>query len=289
MRRLSFSIAMLLILSAPAWCTRTLKDETGRTVTVPDQVKRVISLAPSITDTIYSLGAASQLAAITDYTQYPAEAAKEKPSIGNILKPSLERITTFHPDLVFGIATFNDPETINGLQRIGIPVFLLDGRGLAGVYSSVTSIGHALGRDQEAADLLTHLKAREQKVRATAAKGKHPSVFLALQLDPCITAGKGAFMTELIGLAGARSVTADLPQDWLRVSLEAILPRKPDYILLMKSAPFGIEEMRARAGWKALDAVKQGRVMHADDRLQVPAPVAFDGLEDLAQQVQAAQ
>jgi iron complex transport system substrate-binding protein len=289
MRRLWTCLACVVLLSSSAWCTRTLQDEAGRTVTLPDQVKRVISLAPSITDTIYSLGAASQLAAITDYTQYPAEAAKEKPSIGNILKPSLERITTFHPDLVIGIATFNSPETINGLERIGIPVFLLSGRGLAGVYSSVTSIGHALGRDREATALLARLKAREQQIRAIAATGRHPTVFLALQLDPCITAGKGAFMTELIGIAGARSVTADLPQDWLRVSLEAILPRKPEYILLMKTAPFDVSDMRARAGWNALDAVKLGRVMRADDRLQVPAPVAFDGLEDLAQQVQAAQ
>jgi iron complex transport system substrate-binding protein len=289
MKRLWTCVACLFVLSSPAWCTRTLQDETGRTVTVPDRVNRVISLAPSITDTIYSLGASSQLAAITDYNQYPEQAAKEKPSIGNILKPSLERITTFHPDLVIGIATFNSPETINGLERIGIPVFLLSGRGLAGVYSSVTSIGHALGRDKEATALLAQLKAREQKVRAVAAKGKHPSVFLTLQLDPCITAGKGAFMTELIGIAGARSVTADLPQDWLRVSLEAILPRKPDYILLMKTAPFDVKDMRARAGWNALEAVQRGKVLRADDRLQVPAPVAFDGLEDLAQQVQAAQ
>jgi iron complex transport system substrate-binding protein len=289
MRCWSSCVIVVLVLSSAAWCTRTLKDEAGRNVTVPDQVKRVISLAPSVTDTIYALGAASQLAAITDYTQYPTEAAKEKPSIGDILKPSLERITTLHPDLVIGIATFNSPETIHGLERIGIPVFLLSGRGLAGVYSSVISIGHVLGRDQEAAVLLAQLKAREQKVRAMAEQGKRPSVFLALQLDPCITAGKGAFMTELIGIAGAKSVTADLPQDWLRVSLEAILPRKPQYILLMKSAPFDVADMRARAGWNALDAVKQGRIMRADDRLQVPAPVAFDGLEDLARQVQAAQ
>src|SRR5437899_5764908 len=141
MRRLWTCLACLVLLSSSAWCTRTLQDEAGRTVTLPDQVKRVISLAPSITDTIYSLGGASQLAAITDYTQYPSEAAKEKPSIGNILKPSLERITTLHPDLVIGIATFNSRETINGLERIGIRVFLLSGRGLAGVYSSVASIG----------------------------------------------------------------------------------------------------------------------------------------------------
>jgi len=289
MKRSSLLLALVLLLCSSAWCARTLKDEAGRTVTVPDQVKRVISLAPSVTDTIYSLGAASQLAAITDYTLFPVQAAKEKPSIGDILKPSLERIATMHPDLVIGIATFNSPETINGLERIGIPVFLVNGRGLAGVYSSVESIGHALGRDKEAVALLTQLRAREQKVREIAAHGKRPSVFLALQLDPCITAGKGAFMTELIGLAGARSVTADLPQDWLRVSLEAILPRKPEYILLMKSAPFGLPEMRARVGWKSLEAVKQGKVMHADDRLQIPAPVAFDGLEDLAKQIQEAK
>jgi iron complex transport system substrate-binding protein len=289
MRRLWTCVALLVVLSSPAWCTRTLRDEAGRTITVPDQVKRVISLAPSITDTIYSLGASSQLAAITDYTQYPPEAAKEKPSIGEILKPSLERITTLHPDLVIGIATFNSPETINGLERIGIPVFLLSGRGLAGVYSSVVSIGHALGRDKEAADLLAKLKAREEKVRAIAETGSHPTVFLALQLDPCITAGKGAFITELIGIAGARSVTADLPQDWLRVSLEAILPRNPEYILLMKSAPFDVKDMQARAGWNALEAVKRGRVLRADDRLQIPGPVAFDGLEDLAKQIQSAR
>lgn len=288
MKRSSMLFTVVLLLCISAWCTRTLKDEAGRTVVVPDQVRRVISLAPSITDTIYSLGAASQLAAITDYTMYPPQAAKEKPSIGDILKPSLERIATMHPDLVIGIATFNSPETINGLERIGIPVFLVHGRGLAGVYSSVQSIGHALGRDKEAAALLTQLRAREQKVREMAAHGKRPSVFLTLQLEPCITAGKGAFMTELIGIAGARSVTADLPQDWLRVSLEAILPRKPEYILLMKSAPFGIEDMRSRVGWKSLEAVKQGKVLHADDRLQIPAPVAFDGLEDLARQIQEA-
>jgi len=287
MKRVLTCIA-LIALTCPAWCVRTIHDETGKTVVVPDHVRRAISLAPSITDTIYSLGAQSQLAAITDYTQYPPEAAKEKPSIGDILKPSLEKIATLHPDLVFAIATFNSPDTIRGVERLGIPVFLLQGRGLAGVYTSVTSIGQALGREKEASALVAQLRLREQRVRDTAAHGHHPSVFLALQLDPCITAGKGAFITELIGIAGARSVTADLPQDWLRVSLEAILPRKPEYILLLKSAPFGIDEMRARAGWNTLQAVKLGRVLHADDRLQIPAPVAFDGLEDLARQVQAA-
>src|SRR4051812_15133150 len=94
---------VLLIATIPAWASRVVQDETGRNVTVPDRVQKVVSLTPSITNTIYSLGAASQLVAVTDYTQYPPEAAKQKPSIGDILHPSLERIAALHPDLVMAV------------------------------------------------------------------------------------------------------------------------------------------------------------------------------------------
>jgi iron complex transport system substrate-binding protein len=282
-------ILLVSLLGSNAWASRVLQDEAGRKVTLPDQVRRVVSLTPSVTDTIYALGASLQIVAITDYTSYPPQAAREKPSIGDILKPSLERILSFHPDVVIGVSTLNSPETVKGLERVGIPVFLVNGRGLAGVYSSITSIGNALGRDREAASLTESLKAREQRVRAQAQQAKHPTVFLALQLDPCITAGRGAFITELIHVAGARSVTSDLNQDWLRVSLESIIPRKPEYIVLMKSAPFDLKDMQTRVGWSALKAVKDGRIIRADDRLQIPSPVAFDGLEDLANQIRATQ
>ena len=83
-------VCALIVLCAamPAWASRVVQDETGRNVTVPDRVQKVVSLTPSITNTIYSLGAASQLAAVKDYTLYPPEAAKQKPSIGDILHPS---------------------------------------------------------------------------------------------------------------------------------------------------------------------------------------------------------
>jgi iron complex transport system substrate-binding protein len=277
--------ALSLGIVSSGWAERVLQDESGHSVKLPDQVKRAICLTPSVTDTAYSLGAAPQIVAITDFTLFPPQAAQEKPSIGDILNPSIERILSFHPDVVIAVSTLNSPETIRGLERVHIPVFRLDGRGLAGVYSSILSIGRVLGRDREATALVEQLKTRQKRIEEEAKGKNQPRIFLALQLEPCITAGKGAFITELISVAGGRSVTADLTPDWLRVNLEGIIPRNPQYILLMKNAGFGLKEMQAQPGWKSLAAVKAGHILYADERLQIPGPSAFDGLEDLARQI----
>src|SRR3954468_9568198 len=95
-------ILAVLLVAANAFASRTLQDEAGRTVTLPDHVTRVVSLMPSVTDTVYALGGSTQLVGITDFSQYPPQAAEEKPSVGDILKPSLERIAALHPDLAIG-------------------------------------------------------------------------------------------------------------------------------------------------------------------------------------------
>ncbi len=287
-RKLGFALVVLAS-AMPSWARRVVTDEEGRTVTLPDQVQRVISLTPSITDTIYALGGAPQLIAITNYTFYPPQAAKEKPSVGDILSPSLEKIATLRPDVVIAVSTLNSPDTVKGLERMGIPIFLVRGRGLAGVYRTVQSVGLVLGRQREATAVVEQLRGREQRIRAEGQKARRPSVFLVVSIDPCITAGRGAFISEMIEAAGARSITGDLSQDWTRVSLEAMIPRNPDYLLMMMDAPFQLKDLRSRAGWSTMDAVKQGRIIHLDDRLQVPGPVAFDGLEQFAKQLRAAE
>lgn len=289
MRMLARYIALLLALTSCAWAVRWERDDTGRSVAVPDQVHRVVSLSPSLTNTVYALGAQSLLVGITNYTVYPPEAAREKPSVGDVVGPSLEKIVALHPDLVLALPEFNGAATIEGLQRIGIPVFLFNTGNVANIYRTVELVGRVLGRDREATALIASLKARENKVRAQSAGKPKLTVLLVLSIDPLITAGRNAFITEMISAAGARSVTDDLAQDWLQMNIEAILPRKPDYILLMKTGPVNFKDMQQRAGWKSLEAVRQGHVIVVDDRIQIPAPVAFDGLEDLARQIHAVQ
>lgn len=289
MRRLCFGLFFLLAMSSLAWSVRWERDDAGRSVAIPDHVHRVVSLAPSLTNTVYALGAASDLVGITNFTFFPAEAAQQKHSVGDVVHPSLEKILALHPDLVLALPDFNGAETIDGLMRLGVPVFLFNTRDLSHVYQTIASVGRVLGRDRESASLLATLRSRESKMRAQAATSYRPSVLLVLSIDPLITAGRKAFMTEMIAAAGARSVTEDLTQDWLQTNIEAVLPRKPDYILLMKGGPVTLQNMQQRAGWNSLEAVRRGRVMFIDDRIQLPGPVAFDGMEDLAQQILAMQ
>ncbi len=288
MKSAAACVFLVLLLSLPAAALRVVTDETGRKVTLPDQIQRIVCLSPSITDTVYAIGAGGDVVGITDYTLYPPQ-ARQKPSVGNILRPSLERIAILHPDIVIGIVPLNEGETIQGIEHMGIPVFLVNSSGVEGLYHSIASIGGAIGREAQATALVAQLRLRERRVRAQAPTGKRPSVFFALSLDPCITAGHRAFITELLTAAGARSVTDDLAQECIDINIEAIIPRKPDFILLLKDSPFGLEQMRQQPGWKALEAVRMGRVLRIDDRLQYPSPVAFDALEDFARQLRAAE
>jgi len=289
MRRLCVSVLAVFALSCCASAARWERDESGRTVAVPDHVHRLVCLSPNLTDTVYALGAAADLVGITDFTDFPPEAAHEKASVGALVDPSLERIVSLHPDLVLALPAFNGAETIDALQRLGIPVFRFDSGNVAGIYRTVADVGRLLGREHEATRLIAELKARESKVREQSVGHESPSVLLVLSIDPFITAGKNAFITEMITIAGARSVTQDLPQDWLQMNVEAILPRNPDYILLMNGGPVTLKDLQQHPGWNWLEAVRRGRVMTLDARIQVPAPVAFDGLEVLASQIRAAQ
>jgi iron complex transport system substrate-binding protein len=289
MKKLWRCLPLLFLLGSCAWAVRWERDETGRSVAVPDQVHRVVSLSPSLTNTVYALGAASDLVGITDYTVYPPEAVRQKPSVGNVVNPSLERIVALHPDLVLALPDFNGAESIGGLLRLGIPVFLFSTGDIPNIYRSIENVGRLMGRERQAAALIADLRAREAKVRAQSAGKERPSVLLVLSIDPLITAGKNAFITQMIAAAGARSVTDDIQQDWTQMNVEAILPRKPDYILLMNAGPVSLKDMQRSAGWNSLEAVKRGRVIIVDDRIQIAAPVAFDGLEDFARQIHALQ
>jgi ABC-type Fe3+-hydroxamate transport system substrate-binding protein len=287
--RMVFLVFFLLVLSTLSWAARIEKDDSGRVVAVPEHVRRIVSLSPSLTDVVYALGAQNELVAITEYTDYPPQAAHEKPSVGPIVNPSLEKIVGLHPDVVLALPAFNGADTITGLQRLGIPVVQFNTTSIKDIYRNIATAGRVLGREREAATLIASLQAREKRVREQSVGRPTPSLLVVVALDPLITAGSKAFLTEMITAAGARSVTADLPQDWLQMNLEAVLARKPEYILLIKHGPVTLKDMQQRSGWRTLEAVQKDRVITVDNRIQIPGPVAFDGLEALAAQLRATQ
>jgi ABC-type Fe3+-hydroxamate transport system substrate-binding protein len=280
--------ALALMIAAALWTTsaqasRVLTDETGRKVTVPDHPQRVICLAPSVTDTAFALGADEDIVAVSDYTTYPPAAVK-KPSIGSLIKPSIETILSFHPDLVLGTSIPTSTETAAQLQAVGVPVYFVDPHGIAGILRSIDSLGAALHREAQAATLKASIIQRIELVKARAAGKPTPRVLLPVWYDPLVTIGKHAFITEIIETAGAKSVTDDFPSEWPQVSLEIIIARAPDALVLFRGGKISVDTLQKRPGWSSLAAVQNNRVYYVDGGIQEPSPVAINALEELARE-----
>ena len=275
---LVFSIAM------PAWCTRTITDELGRVVVVPDHPHRLVCLMPSVVDDVYALGAGADVVAVTDYTKYPAE-ARTKPSVGSTVTPSIETIVSLHPDLVLQSGNKSRPEVVEVLEKLGIAVFVIAPHGVEGIYQSITSLGRALNREESAKALVNGLRAREAAVRRQVSGKPVVSVLMPVWYNPILTIGKHAFITDLIEIAGGHSITGDLAQEWPQVSLEMVLARAPEALLLKRGSKMSMDKIREQPGWETLPAVKNNRVYYVDDRIELSSPVAFDALEELAKQI----
>jgi iron complex transport system substrate-binding protein len=285
MKKTAFTpvVTLILCLCSYTWAQRQVQDELGRTMTVPDKPHRVVCLTPSVTDTVYELGAGEDVVGVSDYTKYPAEAMK-KPSVGQVLNPSLEAVVALHPDLAIGVGDLNTEVAVLKMERLGVPVFLVVPHGISGIYRSIENIGKVLNREREAKQLVISLRGREETVRKQVSGKPAVRVLMPLSDDPVITIGKNAFLTELIAAAGGRSVTDDLAQDWPGISMEVILARQPDYLLLIEGSPMTIDELKKRPGWKSLACVQQNRIFYVDDRMNYSSPVAFGALESLAKQ-----
>jgi ABC-type Fe3+-hydroxamate transport system substrate-binding protein len=283
MKRLLSLLWLPAILAVPCFAGRTLTDEMGRNVVVPDHPHRVICLMPTVTDTVFALGAGDDVVAISDYTKYPA-AALTKPSVGDLIKPSIETILSLHPDLVIGMQPKGPMEVTDQLERAGIPIFLVSPHGIAGIFQSIESVGMALNRTPQADALVHRLQQRVDAVRARTKGLPTPRVFMPIWYDPITTIGKNAFITEVIEAAGGRSVTDDLASEWPQISMEVVLERAPDALLLVRGGKTTIQVLQDRPGWSSMTAIKARRAYYVDDRINLASPLAIDALEDLAKQ-----
>lgn len=279
-------LGLVLLACTLVFAVRQVTDEAGQRVIVPDDPHRIICLAPSITETVYALGLGDKVVGITDYTDYPPE-ARSKPRVGGPANPSLEKIISLHPDLVIAMSEISDQRIAEELGRLGIPVYLVNSQGLQGILTSIEHLGAALHRATAAEALVTRLERHQAAISARVAGLPRPKVLVVIWYDPVITAGRKSFITDVIAVAGGRSVTADIPQAWPQISLEEVLRRSPDDILLVRQTHGSItgEMLRRHAGWNQLHAIRNHHVIYVDDRLFHPSPVVFDAMEEVAKEL----
>ena len=202
----SFVLALLLCLPHHpiGFPQIEILDDLNRTVSLPSSAQRIVSLAPSITETLFAIAAGNQAVGVTDYCNYPKEATA-KAHVGGITNPSIETIVSLQPDLIILSMEGNVREDFEKLLGFGIPVFVSNPRTLHGIYKSIEDLGILTDRTEEAAQLVHSMQAREESVIRTVPKTKKRTL-LIVSLQPLIVVGGGTFLSELLSIAGAMNL-----------------------------------------------------------------------------------
>jgi ABC-type Fe3+-hydroxamate transport system substrate-binding protein len=252
-------------------------------VTLAAPARRVISLIPSVNELVVAMGAADRLVARTDYDRDPRLA--DLPSVGGGLTPSLEWLAQRRPDLVIGWPDTRSRSLVERLGELGIPVYTAPSQTIEDALSVAKDLGVMLGR-REAADSLVHaIRTGLDSVRASVSGESEPDVLYLIGLDPPMGAGPGTFVNELLDVAGGRNVLANTGVLWPQLSLEDIVRRDPDVVIVAQAPeqPGMLAHLRHTAGWNSLRAVRNGRVYQVDAyRYNRPGPHMVDVARDLA-------
>ena len=244
--------------------------------------RRIVSLAPSITETVFALGFGNRLVGVTSHCDYPAE-AKRLPKIGDFMSPSLEVIAAKQPDLVIGVTGATDPARAREIERLGIKITLVSVSSVSEILSSFKRIAALLGDPDAGATLVEKITAQFDRVKKRVAPAPRRLTLLAVGLRPLVAVGGKNFLDELITLAGGQNIAGNASQPWLNLPDEYVVAKAPQIII---EAGMGSDTAAPARHWsdlKSIPAVKERRVYtYNSDKILRPGPRIGDGLEELA-------
>ena len=230
-----------------------------------------------------SSGDGDRLVGVTDYCDYPPEAAR-KPRVGGISTPSFEAILALRPDLVLATAESNYAEHVERLVSLGLAVYVIRPVDFETVLESIDRIGSVLGRDVAARARVASMRREADAIARAVAGSPRPRVLYVVWPNPLIAPGRGTLISELIQRAGGESVTGAEPLPYPRLSLETVVERRPDRIIVGRHGQGTVEELLR--GWERLgsvSAVREGRVYGVDgDLVHRPGPRMVEALRALA-------
>ena len=264
----------------PVHPTHTATDDLGHVVTLQQMPRRIVSLAPNITEILFALRLDSAVVGVTDYCDYPA-AARNKPRIGGMLNPNLERVLELRPDLVLMSGSGNMKSDYDKLTSAGVAVFVTFPKTIDSVLASISTIGALTGRSAAADSIVRSLRNEKEELLRTANESPRKSVLMLLSLSPIVAIGPGTFLHELLTLANAENIAGDAAMAYPVLSREEILRRQPDVIIATNDIIRSTDDiLRAYPEWKSLKAVQQKRVALVNASIvSRPGPRVIGGLK----------
>ncbi len=276
-------IVALLILQWPLVHVQadiTVSDDAGRQVKLTGPARRIVSLAPYITELLFAAGAGDAVVGVTEFSDHP-EAARSIARIGSGTGMDLEAILALQPDLVVAWQSGNPAGQVERLQSLGMTVFMSEPRQLLDVPDTLLRLGRLAGTEQVAQANADNFIRRYHQLRQRYAQHPVVSVFYQIWGQPLMTLNGEHLFSDVVRLCGGRNVFADLPALAPQVDIEAVLAADPGVIVVAtdkKDSPL----LAAWERWPSLSAVAQGHVYSiARDRLVRHSPRILEGAEEL--------
>jgi iron complex transport system substrate-binding protein len=266
----------------------TVTDDLGRTVVINKLPERIVSLAPSNTEIIYALGLEDKLVGTTDYDDYP-EAAKSKPRVANYTTPDLEKVVAVQPDLIIAEA-IHEKTALPAIEHLGLTVIVTSAHSMDTILYDIKMIGDINGKSRAADELVASLNARIQAVTSktdTLTPEQRPRVLYVIWHDPIWTMGGNTFTDDLIRMAGGVNIFSTDFTESRVVSLESILEKDPQVILVSGMATGGdliYNSIMKDSRLSCVSAMRNNRVYKISDAnlTERPGPRVVDGLEEVA-------
>lgn len=267
----------------------TVTDDAGNAVSLAAPARRIISLAPHVTELLYAAGAGDRIIGTVEYSDYPRE-AKSIPRVGDNTRLDMERILALHPDLIVVWLHGSAQRQLEQLRKLGLPLFYSEPKKLADIGPAIETLGRLAATESTAAQAARQYNQRLEKLTRDNA-GKAPlKVFFQIWDQPLMTVNNSHLMSDAMRICGGRNVFGALPALVPNVDIEAVLGADPQVIVASgadASRPPWLDDWKR---WQRLAAVKQNNLFFLPPELITRlSPRMLDGVEMLCKQFDEAR
>ena len=273
------SIGMLVAGCKPKPATFT--DGVGRTISLEKTPEKIVSLSPAHTEILFALGLGDKVIGVSNWCNKPEEAL-EKEKVGDAFSLDKEKLVSLQPDIVF-IPGSKDSPQVKEIEDLGIPVYVSNPESVSEVFDEIKSVAEVTGVKDKGQQLADELQNELDGVKQKLEAYEGSKVKVLVLVDPELwTVGPGSFIDEVVALAGGENAMADVDMQYLQVSMEEVLSRDPDVILVTVPED-QCAALAERPGWTDLRAVKEGRVYYVDgDLVSRPGPNIVEAIKEVA-------
>lgn len=264
----------------------TVKDSLGREVKIKEEPKQIGSMVPSVTETIFAVGAGNRVVGVSTADDYPQEVESIE-KIGDYQQVNAEKIASLETDLLFLSFDSTDKEQAKDMEKkTGAKVLVINPTTVDEAIQSVGTVGKAVGNTEKAQVVEERLQSELNQLQSKIEGLPQPTLFYEIGYDPLFTVGPGSFINDAIKIAGGKNVAADAQQAYPQYSVEKLLKDDPEYYLAGKSSMVTVEDIVSRQPYSSLQAVQRDKVFVInDDLVNRPGPRIVEGVREISETI----